>query len=74
MKRNTIHRMRSRTAKMLVAGAVLTQAGSCNFGEVSTSVTLSGQELIITLIRSAILSPIDAYVTNAVNEIFDNDE
>jgi len=70
---SAFHRVRTATAKLLVAGAVLTQSGGCDLGEVTASVTLSAEELIITLIRSAILNPIDAYVTGAVSDLFSDE-
>ncbi len=65
---------RKRSIGALLAGSVILQLGGCQFGEISTSVTLSAQELLIGLIRSAILQPIDQFVTDAINEAFDEDK
>ncbi len=72
MKRTWRNNMRSKAAGLIFSGFTIFQLSGCNFGEVTTSVTLSGEELIITLIRSAILNPIDVLVTNAVNDAFGN--
>ena len=48
---------------------------SCNLNDITTTttVTLDGREVIISLVRQAILTPIDQYITEAVNELFDDD-
>ena len=53
---------------------VLFQVGSCDFGEITTTTTLDGRELVLTLVRSAVLTPIDQLITAAVNELFDFDD
>lgn len=64
---------RKRCLTWLLTGGFLMQLGSCNFGNVATSVTLDGRELIITLIRSAILTPLDQFITDSVNDLFADD-
>jgi hypothetical protein len=50
--------------------------GSCNLGEfTSTStVTLSGREVVSFLVRSWILTPIQDAIDNGINKLFDNIE
>jgi hypothetical protein len=47
--------------------------GGCQIGEITTSATttVDGREVIIGLVREAILSPIDAWITAGVNQVFD---
>jgi len=60
-------------AAILSAG-ILFQFGGCNFATVTVPTTLDGTELLITLIRGAILSPIDQAITAAVQNAFNNDD
>jgi hypothetical protein len=57
----------------LAAGTTF-QFGGCNIADVTIPTTLAGRDLLITLVRGAILTPIDAFVTNAINNAFNNDE
>lgn len=66
--------VRRKFAATVMTGGMLFQFGGCDFGSVTTSVTLSGEELIISLVRAAILDPIDQFVTDQVNAAFGNDE
>lgn len=47
--------------------------GACELGDFSTTTTttLSGREVVEFLVRSAVLTPIDNLVTNAVDAFFD---
>ena len=45
--------------------------GGCKIDQITTTSTLDGREVMISLIRGAILSPIDAAITQGVNELFD---
>lgn len=58
---------------MLCGLGTVFQLGGCDFGEITTSVTLDGDELIISLIRGAILNPLDAAITEAITAAFDDD-
>ena len=44
---------------------------SCRIDEITTTSTVDGREVLVSLIRGAILSPIDAAITEGVNELFD---
>ena len=67
-------RVRSKSAGLLCGLGILCQFGGCDLGTITTSMTLDGREAIIQLLRGAILTPIDAFITNAVNEAFGADE
>jgi hypothetical protein len=62
---------RTRAAGSLFAAATMYQLGGCDFGQITTTVTLDGSDFIVTLVRGAILTPLDNYITNAVNNLFD---
>ena len=63
-----------RLAAGLCSAAMLFQFGGCQIGEITVVQTVDGRELLISLVRGAILSPIDAAVTNAINNAFSNDD
>jgi hypothetical protein len=53
--------------------------GGCEFDQITatSTVTLDAREVMISAIRGAILTPIDTFITNGVNQVFDeldNDE
>jgi hypothetical protein len=69
-----------RTAQRKVLGAVcsagiLFQFGSCDLGEITTTTTttLDGRTVILNLLRSAIITPIDAFLAEAVDDLFTNE-
>jgi len=63
---------RRRALAAFCSAAFLCQAGSCQFNDITTSVTLSGRDVFLTLFRDAILGPIDTYVTEAIDDFFDD--
>ena len=50
--------------------------GGCELDEftTTTTTTLDGREIVLYLVRSAILTPIDDAITNAVDAFFDQYE
>lgn len=61
---------------MLVGAAgSLCQLGNCDFGEITTTstTTIDGRELLISLVRGAIITPLDQWVTDTVNDTFGPD-
>ena len=71
--------MNRHSRKLRATGAVLAfgtacQFGGCQFADVTIPTTIDSSELIITLVRGAILTPIDEFVTNAVRNAFSNDD
>ncbi len=69
-KRRLVAKLRHRTMGTLGAGAMLFQLGGCEFGDITTTTTLDGRELVISLIQGAILNPIDAFIIETVNDAF----
>ena len=67
-------RLRAKAVGVLCTVGVVCQFGGCSIGEITVTQTVDGRELLISLIRGAILGPIDEYITTAVNEAFDDDE
>ena len=59
---------------LICASGCLFQLVGCEFGEITTTTTLNGRDLVISLIRGAILTPIDQYITDAVDEFFDEED
>jgi len=60
-----------RTASILLGAGMVLQFPGCNIGEITASTTIDGRTAIISLLRGALLDPIDAALTNAINEAFD---
>lgn len=56
-------------AGILTAG-MLFQFGGCDISAVTVPTTLDGRELVITLIRGALLAPIDQAITAVVQNAF----
>ncbi len=64
---------RSRLAALICTGGMMLQLGSCDFGQITTTVTLSGEELISTLVRGAITGPLNEFIDDAVSELFSDE-
>ena len=68
---------RSLRHRVLAAGLGLgtaCQFGGCDLGEITVTNTVSTEDFIISTIRGLILTPIDNFVTNAIENAFDDDE
>ncbi len=72
--RSRLAKMRAKSLGLLCGLGVLCQLGGCDLGTITITQTLDGREAIIQLIRGAILTPLDAYITDAVNDMFDVDD
>ena len=63
--------------RLVLVGAAgfLCQLGSCDLGEITTTstTTIDGRELLISLVRGAIITPLDQWVTDTVNDAFGPD-
>lgn len=70
--RKTVRKVKQK-AGVLVVGAMLFGFpwGGCQIDQITTTTTLDGREVMISLIRGAVLSPIDAWITQGVNDLFD---
>lgn len=63
--------LRRRTLSALCTFGFLFQFGGCDLGEITTTTTVDGRELIVSLLRGVILNPLDRFITSAVNDLFD---
>ena len=65
-------RLRRKAAVVLGAGGTLFAAfGGCQFDQIPVASTVDSREVIVGLIRGALIDPIDAFITNGVNDFFD---
>ena len=62
--------LRNKSLGMLLGMGILCQFGGCDIGQVTTTTTMDGREVLISLVRGAILTPIDAWLTNGINNLF----
>ncbi len=62
------HALRRRAIGAFLAAGALCQFGGCEIGEITTTSTVDGRELIISVARNLILTPIDQFITNAIND------
>ncbi len=58
-----------RRATAILAAGMMFQLGGCDFGQITVTQTLNTNELVISVIRGAILDPINLFITGAVNDI-----
>lgn len=73
-----MHRAKSKVkAKAMglacVLGTLPLFAG-CDLGTITTTSTFDGREAIVQLVRGAVLTPLDVFITNAINEVLGADE
>ena len=73
MRRMTIVN-RFRRAASILAAATLFQLGGCDLGTIQVTQTIETRQLVIDLVNGVILGPIQAFVTNAVNNAFGAEE
>ena len=68
-------RLRRKAAAVFAVGGTLFAAfGGCQFDQIPVTSTVDSREVIVGLIRGALIDPIDAYITNGVNEFFNRFE
>jgi len=72
--RSRIHKLRAKSMGLLFGVGTLCQFGGCELGTITTSTTLDARDAIIQIVRGAILTPIDVYITDAINQAFGVDE
>ena len=70
MKRTVKSTPRVRALALLCGLGTLCQFGGCDLGTITTTQTLDGRDAIIQLFRGAILTPLDALITQTVNDAF----
>jgi len=68
-----IRNLKRRLAALGLGVLIFQFPGGCQFDNITatSTVTLSGREVVINMIRGALLTPIDAFITQGVNELFD---
>ncbi len=63
--------------RLTLAGAAgfLCQFGTCDLGEITTTstTTVNGNELLVSLVRGAIITPLDLWLTDTLNDAFESD-
>lgn len=65
---------RQKIIGMFCAMGTLCQFSSCDIGSITTTTTVDGREALISLIRGVLLTPLDQFITDAVNEAFGADQ
>ena len=70
--RRRVHR---KALAALCSAGMLLQFGSCDLGEITTTTTatLDGRAVLLSLLRSVIIQPIDAFLVQAVDELIDDE-
>ncbi len=66
--------MGTKTLGLICGLGTMCQFGGCDIGTITTTTTLDGRDAIIQLVRGVILTPIDALITDAINDAFGADE
>lgn len=68
-------RMNNRTRLRMLGGCcaagMLFQLAGCDISQITTTVTVDGRQLLAGAIRNAVLAPLDAAITQAINDAFD---
>ena len=69
-------RKHARSLGLLCGLGTLFHAGACDLGTITTTSTqtLDGSVVIVDLVRSIIITPLDEYVTEVVSDAFDSDD
>ncbi len=66
--------LRKRLFSSLWTAGVLVQFGGCDLGQITTTVTLDTRDLLISVVRGAVLTPIDQFITDRINAAFGTDD
>ena len=69
-----ISALRRRLFSGLWTAGVRFQLGGCDLGQITTTVTLDARELLISVVRGAVLTPIDQLITDRINAAFARDD
>jgi len=64
--------IRSKWFALLCSGGMMFQLSGCDFGQVDATVTLSGEEIITTLVRGAITGPLNQFINDSVSGLFND--
>lgn len=63
-------RLRKWTA-ITTMGMSLAVIGNCNLGEVTATTTLDGRDVVTSLLKGALLTPIETAINEGVEYVFD---
>jgi len=66
--------MQKKSLGMFLGFGMLFQFGGCNIGEITTTTTTDGRQVLISLVRGMILGPIDTWITAGINDLFGAEE
>lgn len=63
--------LKRKVFRLAFAAGLLFQFGNCSdFGSITATTTLDGREVLTNIARSVILTPIDNFITTAINQFF----
>jgi len=63
-----------RIAGAALSGGVLLQLGSCDIGTLTLPTTLDSRDALIQIVRGLVLTPVDQFLTDRINDLFMRDE
>ncbi len=63
---------RGKLAALVCSGGMMFQLSGCDFGQINATVTLSGEEIITTLVRGAITGPLNEFINDTVSGLFND--
>ncbi len=75
MRTNLLVKLKRKMATFTAVGAfLLIPFGSCSLGEITTTTTttLDGEAVLISLLRSLIVTPIDQALTAGIEQLISN--
>ena len=77
MRTNMLVKLKRKMATFTAVGAfLLIPFGSCSLGEITTTMTttttLDGRDVLISLVRSLIVTPIDRALTTGIEQLISN--
>ena len=67
-------RRKAESVAAVLAGGMLAQSGGCQVSGDTQAVIQNLSILAVTLVRDAILSPVDRFLTNAAHDFFDTED
>ena len=73
MKRSRWKMYRIKVVGMVCGIGTLFQFGGCELGQISLTQTIDGREALISLFRGAIITPLDAFLTESLRNALGGD-
>jgi len=71
--RDLKRRLRRRVVAAACTIGFLGQFSGCQFDELTVTQTVDGRELLISLVRGAVLGPLDDFITTSINDAFEEE-